>query len=118
MARQYFDPPRHSKFRFWLIWNKPGEGEEYFARTVQPLNISRGGIALHLVGPAPPKDSPLWVSLGEDVPDMTLFLAAEVAETKQERRGETELRLLFKQLCPEDFYKAVTREIVADRPAW
>ncbi len=110
MSRNVLDPRSRAGYRFWLIWCKEGE-EEYLARTVQPLTISRGGIVLHLRGPAPSKDCPVWVTLGEDVPDMSLFLAAELIESKQEHRGEHELRLAFQEPCPEDFYRAVTRGI-------
>ena len=114
MSRPEFDTPVVRPSQFWLIWHRDETHREYIAHAVQPINISRGGIVLYLVGTPPPKEQRVWVSLGPEVPDMSLFLAAEVFEIKPDTRNEAELHLAFFDLCPEEFYRVATRTLARD----
>jgi hypothetical protein len=95
--------PRHEvvESRVWLGWWRGEEG--FRAESAVIIDLSRGGAFIFLDVP-PPRDQPVWISLG--LPDPVGFVEGRVVATKAMRQGQCAVRLEFRAPCPYGFFEA------------
>lgn len=95
--------PRHEvvESRVWLEWHRDEAGLR--ASNAVIINLSRGG-AFVFLDECPPKDRPVWISLG--MPDPIGRIEARVIATKVSRQGQCSARLEFADACPYSFFEA------------
>jgi hypothetical protein len=95
--------PRHVavEAKVWLGWWRGAEG--FLANSAVIIDLSRGGAFIFL-DIQPPKDQPVWISLG--MPDPIGFVEARVVSIKMSRQGQCAVRLEFREPCPYSFFEA------------
>jgi hypothetical protein len=94
--------PRHEavESQVWLGWWRGAEG--FQASRAVIIDLSRGGAFIFL-DVQPPKNQPVWISLG--TPDPVGFVEARVVAVKMSRQGQCAVRLEFREPCPYGFFE-------------
>jgi hypothetical protein len=95
--------PRHEvvESQAWLSWWRGEKG--FLASSAVIIDLSRGGAFIFL-DIQPPKDQPVWISLG--MPDPVGLVEARVVTVKMSRQGQCAVRLEFCAPCPYSFFEA------------
>jgi hypothetical protein len=95
--------PRHKvvESQVWLGWWRGAAGYQTHGAVI--IDLSRGGAYIFL-DLQPPRDQPVWVSLG--MPDLVGCVEARVVSTKMSRQGQCAVRLEFLEPCPYGFFEA------------
>ena len=95
--------PRHEavESQVWLGWWRGAPG--FVASSAVIIDLSRGGAFIFL-DIKPPKDQPVWISLG--MPDPVDSVEARVVSIKVSRQGQCAVRLEFLEPCPYGFFEA------------
>jgi hypothetical protein len=95
--------PRHEvvESQVWLGWWRGEAGFQSSSAVI--INLSRGGAFIFL-DEKPPKDLPVWISMG--TPDPIGFVEARVIAVKMSRQGQCAVRLEFLAPCPYSFFEA------------
>jgi hypothetical protein len=105
--------PRHdaNESQVWLGWKRGADG--FRSSSALIINLSRGG-AFVFLDDRPPKDEPVWISMGTPAPAGSV--EARVVAIKVMRQGQCAVRLEFREPCPYGFFEAAVCGMSASDP--